>query len=81
MRYNYMEIIKKKGSKNMKQENQNQNQEQNQNQKQEPEELISTPEIEGGNWFYYWVCSECHGIIVWNQERCKWCKRRIDWNG
>lgn len=47
----------------------------------EPEqELYSVPEVEGDRWLWYYVCSECHGYIDWNQKYCKWCNRRINWN-
>lgn len=72
-----MEIIRKRGN--------NMGEHEKKTDAQAPaageQELVSVPEIEGGNYTYYWVCSECHGMIIWNQKYCKWCKRRIDWNG
>ena len=37
-------------------------------------------EIEGGNYTYWYVCSECRAQIDWKQPECNNCKRRIDWN-
>ena len=71
-----MEIIKKKGSKKMKTNKDNRPE-----VKKEIEEKVSVPEIEGDRWWWYYVCSECHGMIVWKQEKCHHCGWRIDWNG
>ena len=49
-------------------------------QEQKEEVFTVVPEVEGDRWNWYYVCSECHGMIVWNQKRCKWCNGRIDWN-
>lgn len=40
----------------------------------------AVPEIEGGHWNYFYVCSECHGYIKWKEKICPYCKRRINWN-
>ena len=55
------------------------NRKQGQDQGQE-QVIISVPEIEGDRWWYYYVCSECHGMITWGQKVCKNCNARIDWN-
>lgn len=47
----------------------------------EEKEKVSVPEIEGSVFNWYWVCSNCHGHIIWHEEKCPYCKRRIDWNG
>lgn len=52
-----------------------------QEQNQQEEVFTVVPEVEGDRWNWYYVCSECHGMIVWNQKYCKNCKGRIDWNG
>ena len=53
--------------------------EKNTNHPEESEETVY-PEIEGGNWLYFYVCSECHTLIDWHMERCPECKRRINCN-
>ena len=61
-------------------EEKNRKPDQGQDQGQE-QEIICVPEVEGDRWWYYYVCSECHGMITWGQKTCKNCNARIDWNG
>lgn len=37
-------------------------------------------ELEGGGWFWFYVCGECHGFIKTGQETCPYCERRLIWN-
>lgn len=51
-------------------------------QEQEPKkEEWAGVDVEGERWFWYYVCEECHGMVVWKQEYCLNCKRRLDWDG
>ena len=40
----------------------------------------TVPEIEGGGWNYFYVCSECHGFVNWHQDPCPHCGWRLNWN-
>ena len=61
-----MEIIRKRGNS------------MEENKKDRPEE--TTVDIEGHNYNWFYVCSECRCIVNWKQEYCPECKRRINWN-
>lgn len=45
------------------------------------ENEICFPEYEGDPAYYFYVCSECHGLINDCMIVCPNCKRRILWNG
>lgn len=34
-------------------------------------------EFEGGGWYWFLVCSECHGILTGNEKNCPNCKKPI----
>ena len=38
-----------------------------------------SPELEGGNTSYWYVCGECHGIVDTRDAYCKHCGRKIMW--
>lgn len=38
-------------------------------------------ELEGGGWFWFYVCGECHGFVKPGAEICPHCKERLVWNG
>lgn len=50
-------------------------------QKPVDQDPVAYAEIEGDRWYWYYVCSECHGMIVDGQKKCMNCNRRIIWNG
>ena len=55
---------------------------QNREEKKEQEqEEWTVPEIEGGNYSYWYVCSECRYQVDWHMDKCPNCKRRLNWNG
>ena len=49
--------------------------------KEQDQDRVSVPEMEGDRWGWFYVCSECHGLIDWKDQVCPHCKARIDWNG
>ena len=53
----------------------------NTNRKEQEKDRVSVPEIEGDRWGWFYVCSECHGLIDWKDQECPHCKARIDWDG
>lgn len=50
------------------------------NKKQDSEKWADV-EIEGERWFWYYVCEECHGMVIWKQEKCLNCGRWLNWDG
>ena len=47
-----------------------------------PEEHITTVDIEGDPHNGYWyVCEECHCPVNWKDQKCPHCGWRLDWNG
>lgn len=42
---------------------------------------IVSVDIDGGGWYWYYVCTECRYILTGKEEYCPGCKRRLDWNG
>lgn len=34
-------------------------------------------EFEGGGWYWFLVCSECHGVLTGNEKNCPNCKKPI----
>ena len=46
----------------------------------EQKEEWTVPEIEGDKYGWFYVCGECHSQIIWKQEKCLHCKRRLNWN-
>lgn len=46
--------------------------------KQEPEQ--ANVSLEGGGWYYYYVCEECRCQVDWRMEICPVCKRRLNWD-
>ena len=61
-----MEIIRKKGN-NMEK-----------NKKDQTE--VTTVDIEGHKYNWFYVCSECRCPVNWKQEYCPECERRINWD-
>lgn len=57
----------------------NENINHDQEQDQQPERW-TIPEIEGGNYTYFYVCSECHGVVNWHEDPCPHCGWRLDWS-
>ena len=53
----------------------------NTNRKEQEQDRVSVPESEVDRWGWFYVCSECHGLIDWKDQECPHCKARIDWDG
>lgn len=49
--------------------------------KEQEQEEWTVPEIEGGNYSYWYVCTECRHQVDWHMDKCPNCKRRLNWNG
>lgn len=45
------------------------------------QEFWTIPEIEGDKYGWFYICGNCHSQIIWHQEKCTVCKRRLDWHG
>lgn len=47
-----------------------------------PEEQVTTVDIEGDPYNGYWyVCEECHGPVNRKDQKCPHCGWRLNWDG